>query len=129
MYERRHEPLLSRAAFLHRLSTHASIALVIIAGSLTVGILGYHLLEDLHWVDALLNAAMILGGMGPVSELHTASGKIFVSLYALYSGLIVLVVAGIVFAPVLHRFLHHFHLELEDDEAKETATSGRDRVA
>jgi hypothetical protein len=129
MYERRHEPLLSRAAFLHRLSTHASIALVIIAGSLTVGILGYHLLEDLHWVDALLNAAMILGGMGPVSELHTASGKIFASLYALYSGLIVLVVAGIVFAPVLHRFLHHFHLELEDDEAKETATSGRDRVA
>jgi hypothetical protein len=116
MYEGRHDPLLSRAAFLHRLSTHASIALVIIAGSLTVGIFGYHFLEDLHWIDALLNAAMILGGMGPVSELHTASGKIFASLYALYSGLIVLVVAGILFAPVLHRFLHRFHLDLEDDE-------------
>jgi hypothetical protein len=125
MYERRHDPLLSRAAFVRRLSTHASIALVIIAGSLTVGILGYHLLEDLHWIDALLNAAMILGGMGPVNELHTAHGKIFASLYALYSGLIVLVVAGILFAPVLHRFLHHFHLDQEDDERGAV----RDRLA
>jgi hypothetical protein len=128
MYERRHDPLLSRAAFVRRLSTHATIALIIIAGSLAIGLLGYHLLENLHWIDALLNAAMILGGMGPVNELHTVSGKIFASLYALYSGLIVLVVAGILFAPVLHRLLHNFHLDLQDDEAKDNGSSGSDRV-
>ncbi len=129
MYERRHDPLLTRTAFLRRLGTHASIALALIVGSLTVGILGYHFFEGLDWIDALLNAAMILGGMGPVNELHTAIGKVFAALYALYSGLIVLVVAGVLFAPVFHRFLHHFHLELQDDAAKDNASSERDDVA
>lgn len=110
MYEHRKAPLLSRAAFLRRLSRHASVALAIIAGSLAIGILGYHFLEGMDWIDALLNAAMILGGMGPVNELHTATGKVFAALYALYSGLIILVVAGVLFAPVFHRILHHFHL-------------------
>jgi hypothetical protein len=129
MYERRHDPLLTRTAFLRRLGIHASIALALFLGSLVIGILGYEFLEGLYWIDALLNAAMILGGMGPVNELHTASAKIFAAMYALYSGLIVLVVAGVLFAPVFHRFLHHFHLELEDDEAQENASSKRDRVA
>ena len=123
MYERRHDPLLTRAAFLRRLGGHACIALALIAGSLTIGILGYHFLERLAWIDALLNAAMILGGVGPVNELHTTSGKVFATLYALYSGLIVLVIAGLLFAPVFHRFLHRFHLELQDDEAKDDASS------
>src|SRR5918996_2709489 len=122
MYERRHDPLLTRTAFLRRLGAHASIALGLVVGSLTIGILRYHFLEGLDWIDALLNAAMILGGMGPVNELHTATAKIFAALYALYSGLIVLVIAGVLFAPVFHRFLHHFHLDLQDDEAKETAS-------
>jgi hypothetical protein len=114
IYERRGERLLPRAAFLRRLGLHASIALALVAGSLTVGVLGYHFLERLDWIDALLNASMILGGMGPVNEIHTLAGKIFASIYALYSGLIVLVVAGVLFAPIFHRFLHHFHLELDE---------------
>ncbi|HEY2986385.1 MAG TPA: hypothetical protein VGL11_01590 [Candidatus Binatia bacterium] len=114
MYERRGDRLLPRGAFLRRLGRHATVALALVAGSLAVGIMGYHFLEHLDWIDALLNAAMILGGMGPVNEIHTAAGKIFASIYALYSGLIVLVVAGVLFAPIFHRFLHHFHLELEE---------------
>ena len=119
MYERRQEPMLSQAAFVRRLSRHAAVALAIMVGSLAVGIFGYHLTEGLNWVDALLNAAMILGGMGPVNELHTDSGKVFAALYALYSGLIVLVVAGVLFAPIFHRLLHHFHVELDDEDTKD----------
>jgi hypothetical protein len=115
MYEHRRDRLLSRAAFLLRLSRHAAVAFALVAGSLAVGILGYHFLEGIEWIDALLNASMILGGMGPVAEIHTVAGKIFASIYALYSGLIVLVVAGVLFAPIFHRFLHRFHLELDDD--------------
>jgi hypothetical protein len=129
MYERRHDPLLSRAAFLRRFGAHASIALALIVGSLSIGILGYHLFENLPWIDALLNAAMILGGMGPITELHTVPGKIFAALYALYSGLVVLVVAGVLFAPVLHRFLHRFHVELEDDERLPVRRSARPKRA
>jgi hypothetical protein len=114
MYERRNEPLLPRAAFLRRLGRHAGIAAAIIVISLAVGILGYRFLEGLEWIDAFLNAAMILGGMGPTNELRTVAGKIFAGVYALYSGLIVLIIAGVLFAPLFHRFLHHFHLELED---------------
>jgi hypothetical protein len=109
MYERHHEPLLPRAQFLLRLARHAAAALLLFAGSLGIGVLGYHELEGLAWIDALLNASMILGGMGPVDALRTEAGKIFASLYALYSGLVVLVVAGVIFAPLLHRLLHRFH--------------------
>ena len=70
----------------------------------------------MSWIDALLNASMILGGMGPVGELRTTPGKLFASFYALYSGLIVLVAAGVIFAPLFHRFLHSFHLEVEDGD-------------
>lgn len=119
MYESRHQPLLSRAEFFVRLRRHAAASLAIIAVSLGVGMLGYHLLEGMAWVDSLLNASMILGGMGPVDTLHTTAGKIFASLYALYSGLVVLVVAGVLFAPVIHRSLHKFHLEDPDDDKKE----------
>lgn len=120
MYEHRHEALISRDAFLRRVGRHAGASLVIIIGSLAIGICGYRFLENLSWIDALLNAAMILGGMGPVGELHTTAGKFFASFYALYSGLIVLVAAGVIFAPLFHRFLHRFHLEEEDEnEASE----------
>jgi hypothetical protein len=118
MYERRDEPLLSRGAFLRRVGQHISVSFGIIAGSLAVGISGYHFIEHLNWIDALLNAAMILGGMGPVSELRTTAGKLFASVYALYSGLIVLVAAGVIFAPLFHRLLHLFHLEVEDEDGK-----------
>ena len=114
MFEHRDEPLLSRPAFMRRLARYAIIALGIDLLSLVIGIFGYHFFEDLSWVDSLLNAAMILGGMGPVNELHTIAGKLFASFYALYSGVVFLVVASVLFAPVVHRFLHRFHLETDN---------------
>jgi hypothetical protein len=117
MFERRHEPMLPRAAFLRRILYHASIAAGIVFGSLALGVLGYHFLEGLSWIDALLNAAMLLGGMGPVDALHTRAGKLFAAGYALYAGVVFLVVAGVLFAPLFHRFLHRFHLELAEEDA------------
>ena len=92
----------------------------IIAGSLSIGMVGFRFLADISWIDALLNASMLLGGMGPVGELQnwSASGKIFAAVYALYSGLIFLIIAGVFFAPVFHRFLHHFHLEMGKEKIK-----------
>ncbi len=96
------------------------IAMGIVAGSLAMGVIGFHFLAGIAWIDALLNASMLLGGMGPVGELEkwSAAGKIFASIYALYSGIIFLIAAGLLFAPVFHRFLHRFHLELADKKKK-----------
>ncbi len=116
MYEHRKQPLLSRAAFIVRVSRHFVVAVGIVAGSLLIGMVGYHGLEGLSWIDALVNSAMLLGGMGPVNPLHTVAGKLFASFYALYSGLIFLIVAGVLFAPLFHRFLHRFHLNLDEDD-------------
>ena len=122
MYEHRTQPLLSRGAFLRRLASHGGVAVLMVAGSLSMGMLGYHLFEGLSWLDALLNASMLLGGMGPVDQLHTEAGKLFASFYALFSGLIFLVIAGVLLAPVFHRILHHFHLDESNDEEQENAT-------
>lgn len=112
-YEHRSQPLLPRYQYLKRLGWHSLTAVSITAGSLLVGVLGYHYTENLSWLDSLLNASMILGGMGPVNEIHSNVGKIFASFYALFSGMIFLVIAGIIFAPIAHRFLHRLHLEGE----------------
>lgn len=111
MLEHHHEPIIPFARFFLRLVKNFCIALLIVFFALSVGIFGYHSIEGLSWVDAILNASMILGGMGPVNELHTTTGKLFASFYALFSGLIFMVVAGLLFAPILHRFLHRFHLD------------------
>jgi hypothetical protein len=95
---------------------HFLAAAAFVAGSLVVGILGYHHFEGMSYVDSLLNASMLLGGMGPVGELHTVGGKLFASAYALFAGMGFLVVAAVLFAPVIHRFLHKFHLELAADD-------------
>ena len=87
------------------------ISLSLVLASLIIGMVGYNLLEGFSWVDSFLNAAMLMGGMGPVGILHTDAGKVFAGIYALYCGLIELVAIGIFAAPILHRFLHHFHLE------------------
>ena len=79
--------------------------------TLLLGMAGYHWLEGLSWIDAYLNAAMILGGMGPVAELHTRAGKLFAGTYALFAGLVFVVGIGVVMAPVLHRAVHRFHLD------------------
>jgi ABC-type uncharacterized transport system permease subunit len=110
-YERKYQPLLPRREFLTRVAASALFGLAMVAVSLLAGMLGYHFLEKLGWLDAFLNAAMLLGGMGPLEQPRTDAGKLFAGLYSLYSGLAVLVIAGVVFAPVFHRFLHRFHLE------------------
>ena len=111
MYEHRSQPLLPRAAFYHRLLLSALAAAVLVAASLAIGMIGYHGFERLSWLDAFLNSAMLLGGMGPVNAPVTEAGKLFAGCYALYCGLVVILVAGIVLAPVAHRILHKFHLE------------------
>jgi hypothetical protein len=113
MFEHRKQPLLAPHEFLHRQLLFILVAFMLIIGSLVMGVLGYHYFVGLSWVDALVNASMLLGGMGPVNELHTVAGKLFASFYALYSGIIFLVSVGIIMAPLYHRFLHRFHLDIE----------------
>jgi hypothetical protein len=109
MYEHHSEPVISRAQWLLRMFHSARLALGTIGVSLLIGITGYHLLGNLGWVDALLEASMILGGMGPVAVMDNDAVKIFASFYALFSGLMLVAVAGILLAPFLHRLMHHFH--------------------
>jgi hypothetical protein len=124
MFEHRSQALISRAQFLRRMATHAAIAAGVVAGSLLIGVLGYRLSEGMPWVDALLEAAMILAGMGPVHEFRTLSGKLFATGYALFSGIVFLTIAAVLLGPVLHRFLHRFHLDVSEHGGKE-ARSGR----
>ncbi|MGO9056763.1 MAG: hypothetical protein ACLQU2_05160 [Candidatus Binataceae bacterium] len=114
-FEQRNDPLLPRHLYLLRVARWTAAAGIILLGSLAVGILGYHYLEGLSWIDALLNASMIAGGMGPVDPIKTTAGKLFASFYALYSGLAIISAAGVLFAPIFHRFIHTFHVDTEDD--------------
>ncbi|HVU17289.1 MAG TPA: hypothetical protein VHD32_10200 [Candidatus Didemnitutus sp.] len=108
--------LLPTREYAHRLARSFLCGLVLIAISLLIGIVGYHFIGELAWIDAFVDAAMILSGMGPVSPLHSNSAKLFAGFYALYCGIALLSTAGIMFAPMVHRSLHRFHIE-----------SGRDR--
>jgi len=114
MYERRQHPLISMRAFLGRIAMHLVFAVSFALVSLGVGMLGYMHYEHLEWRDAFLNAAMLLGGMGPVNPPVAPDGKIFAGVYALYAGLVFLFGIAIVLAPVLHRVLHTFHAD-EDE--------------
>jgi len=98
-------------AFRARLLKMASFGFALIAASLVVGMLGYHYIAGQKWPDSFLNAAMILSGMGPVGEMNSTAAKIFAGIYALYSGLALILFAGIILSPIIHRFLHKFHLE------------------
>ena len=115
-FEHHTQPLIPMNQFLRRVASSGILAFGIITVSLLIGIIGYHTLEGLSWIDAFLNAAMLLGGMGQVNPLVSDGGKLFAGLYALYSGLVVIFVAGIILAPVAHRILHRFHLESATDE-------------
>src|SRR5262245_53001241 len=106
MFEHRAQPLISRQRFITRMARMSGVAAGLIALSLLIGMLGYRYLVDTSWIDAFLNASMLLGGMGPVTTPDTAVGKLFAGLYALYCGLIVVVTAGLLLAPVAHRMLH-----------------------
>ncbi len=116
MYEHRADPLLPRRGFLRRQLLHAGAGGLLVGAALGMGVLGYHLFAGLPWIDSLLNASMILGGMGPVDPVRSEGGKLFASFYALFSGIAFLVSAGVLFAPVLHRFLHRFHLDMEEED-------------
>jgi hypothetical protein len=109
MYESRRQRPLPRPAFAQRLAAHVAVAALLLACSLLVGMSGYVRFERLTWLDAFLNAAMLLGGMGPVDPPRTDAGKLFAGAYALYAGLVFIVTAALVLTPVLHRVLHRFH--------------------
>ena len=113
MYEARHQPPISRRQFRRRLLNHFVVASALVAGSTLIGMGGYAYFERLGWRDAFLNATMLLGGMGPVETPQSPGGKLFAGLYALYSGLIFLVAAAVIFAPAIHRMLHLFHYREE----------------
>ena len=115
MEQRPHPSLYPRAKFLRRLARSAGMAGALILGSLAVGIVGYHLFGRLSWLDSLLNASMILTGMGPVDPIVSAPGKLFASFYALFSGVAFLTIVAVMLAPVVHRFLHRFHLDLAEE--------------
>jgi hypothetical protein len=103
--------LLSRAQFIGRVARHAMLALGLISTALAIGVFGYHFIAKLKWIDSLLNASMILGGMGPVDPLHSNGAKLFASFYALFSGLAFIGIASLLIAPFAHRLLHRFHIE------------------
>jgi hypothetical protein len=114
IYERKHQPLVSRAQFARRIALHGGLVVLLLAVSLAVGMAGYMAFEGLPALDAFLNAAMLLGGMGPVDLPKTAAGKLFAGGYALYAGLVFIAATALLLAPVAHRVLHHFHW---DDKA------------
>ena len=109
MYETRKQRPIARARFVRRLLAHLIVALGLLVVSLVFGMWGYVFFEDLSWRDAFLNAAMLLGGMGPVNPPQTGFGKIFAGMYALYAGLVFIITAALLFTPILHRVLHKFH--------------------
>ncbi len=124
MFEHRSKPLLPRRQFYARMARSAALALLVVAVALGIGMVGYRAFEPMSWVDAFVNAAMILSGMGPVSSLQTDAGKIFAGCYALFSGLAFLSSIGIFAVPVVHRFLHKFHQE----EAKRDKQNEKDSM-
>ena len=113
-FERRHEKLATLPVFFKRLAASVGLAILMIGFSLFVGIAGYHWLAELPWIDALLEASMILGGMGPIKALTNPGAKVFASMYALFSGLVFIGIMGVILAPIVHRVLHSFHVEAED---------------
>jgi len=114
-FEHRDQPVVSRRKFLVRMSIAIGLWLVLTTAGLAIGIAGYAFFEGMSFVDAFVNAAMILSGMGPMGELKTTAGKVFAGLYAMFSGLIIIIATGFVLAPIFHRVLHRFHVETTRD--------------
>lgn len=111
MYEKKTDRLLTHRQFRSRVIQHAMVAFGALAIALGIGVVGYRILAHLSWIDSLLNASMILGGMGPVDRLATAGAKFFASMYALFAGLVFVGALGLLFAPFLHRIMHKLHME------------------
>ena len=120
MFENRREPILPTRIFIRRLLACLGLALAIIAVALVIGVAGYHFIAGLPWIDALLNASMILTGMGPVDVLKSNAAKLFASFYALFSGVVFISLMGLLLSPIAHRVLHKFHLSDEDMNDKKS---------
>jgi len=128
MFERRHARLAPLGVFIRRMLSSLGIGLGMIAAALSIGIAGYHWIASFGWIDSLLEASMILGGMGPVNPLPSDGAKLFASFYALFSGLIFIGVMGVVLTPLAHRMIHKFHLDdesLAKKSAPETNTTSK----
>ena len=115
-YESKNQPLLPRKLFVLRVGRNFGVACLLIGASLLAGMAGYSFFEGMGWIDSFANASMILAGMGPLSPLQTPGGKLFAGVYALFSGLVLIVATSVVLAPVLHRMLHQFHVEADEKE-------------
>ena len=115
MHNKSYRPLPPRAHFYRRLARSIAIGVVLILVSLFIGMWGYHGFEGMPWLDAFLNASMILAGMGPVGDLHTSAGKLFAGCYAIFSGVLFLSMAAVIMAPIVHRFLHRMHLDIQSE--------------
>lgn len=115
-FERRSDKLAPRSVFIRRQIVSLAIGLTILLCVLVIGIAGYHWIAGLNWIDSLLEASMILGGMGPINPLSTSASKVFASVYALFSGVIFIALMGIILSPFAHRMLHKFHLDDKDEE-------------
>jgi hypothetical protein len=114
MYEHKEEPILPRPRFVRRVVLHVSMALFTVVLALAIGTVGYHSLGRLGWVDAVLNASMILGGMGPIDPLPDSPAKLFAAAYALFSGLLFIGILGVVLAPFAHRLMHRMHVDTSE---------------
>jgi len=114
MYEKKTQPLAPPSVFYRRIAYHIAMAGLLLAGCLSLGIVGYHATTGMPWIDALHNASMILSGMGPVVEIKTMSGKLFSSFYALFSGIAFITNIGIILAPSAHRLFHRLHMDEEE---------------
>jgi hypothetical protein len=125
MFEHHRKPILSRRRFLERQLRYVGFSLLILAFSIGFGTAGYHYWGNLSWIDSFLNASMILTGMGPVDHLETNKGKLFSAFYALFSGISFLTFVAVLFAPVYHRFLHKFHLSIDDGGEEEGEEGSR----
>jgi hypothetical protein len=112
-FEHSTKPMATHATFFGRLAGALLMAGVLIAAALGLGMAGYRFTEGMDWLDAFLNASMLLGGMGPVDPLHTEAGKLFAGFYALFCGLLIVVASGVILAPILHRVLHALHADAD----------------
>lgn len=129
MFEHRRDPLLPAGRFAWRVATFSALSTLIVAGALGIGAAGYHAIAGLAWIDAVLNAAMILTGMGPVDRMTTTAAKLFAAGYALFAGVAFVTTVAVLFAPIAHRFFHRLHVELdaEDDATGPGAAKGAQR--
>jgi hypothetical protein len=125
MLEHRKDPLLPSHLFLRRLGRQLGLGAVLIAFSLVIGTVGYHFVNGSAWIDGFVDASMLMAGMGQIGVLQGTAGKLFASFYALYCGVVFILVAGLLLAPIFHRVLHRFHLEAGAEDDKSPDRRGR----